>query len=77
MQKKETPSPFEGNKNVEIIASSMRDSDANEVLEMQWKHAANVLARFMTLVYILAITITFFAVILNKKDQGEVFPKQK
>lgn len=71
------PSPFEGNKNVEIIAENMKDSQASEALEMQWKHAANVLTRFMSLVYILAITITFFAVIYNKDDQGHVFPKEK
>ena len=78
LQKKtETISPFEGNKNVDSIASSMKDSETSEALEMKWKHAANILTRFMSLVYILAITITFFAVIYNKTDQGHVFPKQK
>ena len=75
LQKKEEPSPFEGNKNVDIIANSMKDSKESEALEMQWKHAANILARFMSLVYILAITVTFFAVIYNKNDEGKVFPK--
>jgi hypothetical protein len=76
-KKAEPISPFEGNKNVEIIASSMKDSQASEALEMKWKHAANILTRFMSLVYMLAITITFFAVIYNKTDQGQVFPKRK
>ncbi len=78
LQKKKTePSPFEGNKNVDTIANSMKDSRESEALEMQWKHAANILTRFMSLVYILAITITFFAIVLNKEDYGHVFPKQK
>ncbi|XP_028408538.1 acetylcholine receptor subunit alpha-1-A-like [Dendronephthya gigantea] len=77
LQKNAEPSPFEGNKNVTIIADNMRDSTASEALEMQWKHAANILTRFMSLVYILAITITFFAIICSKDDQGHVFPKQK
>ena len=77
LQKKAEPmSPFEGNKNVDTIASSMKDSQTSAALEMKWKHAANILTRFMSLVYILAITITFFAVIYNKTDQGHVFPKQ-
>jgi hypothetical protein len=75
LEKKTEPSPFEGNKNVEAIASSMKDNQASEALEMQWKHAANILTRFMALVYMLAITITFFAIIYNTEDQGAVFPK--
>lgn len=75
LEKKTDPSPFEGNKNVEAIASSMKDNQASEALEMQWKHAANILTRFMALVYMLAITITFFAIIYNTEDQGAVFPK--
>lgn len=76
MQKKAEASPFEGNKNVEAIANSMKDSQESEALEMRWKHAAKILTRFMSLVYIFAITITFFSVICSQTDEGEVFPKE-
>ena len=76
LQRKKEVSPFDGNKHVEMISNSMKEDHENEEMEMQWKHASNILARFMSIIYIVAITITFFATIVVGREYADGFPNK-
>ena len=77
LRKKEEPSLFQGNKHVEFISNSMKEDEQSEDKEMQWKHAANILSRFMSIVYIFVSTVTFFGTFFSSREYETVFQRKQ